>query len=183
MKGEVILILGGTRSGKSEFAQKLARGRKVLFVATAEPEDAEMRERIEEHKRRRPSEWATLEAGRELVSKIESKIRDFDLIIIDCLTLFLARFIKKANGEELEEEEALSEIKKLISLIKSSSQSFILISNEMSMGVVPQAHLARRFLDLQGRVNQMLAECADRVYLMIAGIPHKIKERGEGDVG
>ena len=170
----LILVLGGARSGKSSFAQRLAQelGQKVLFVATAEPLDEEMKERIEEHRRRRPKDWRTLEAPFGVGKRISQELRGADVVLIDCLTLLLSNLMGKGGNLE---KRIKTELKELLLCIEDSRASFILVSNEVGMGIVPGYKSSRLFRDLQGRVNQLLAERADEVYLMVAGLPLRLK--------
>lgn len=161
----ITLILGGARSGKSNFAQKLAEGRKVLFVATAEALDDEMRERIEEHKKQRPSSWRTLEAPNKLGKKIAESTGDSEVVIIDCMTMLVSNTLSDVKKE----------IEELIDCMKKVNADFIIISNEVGLGIVPENKLSRIYRDALGWVNKRLAEFADEVYFMIAGIPVKIK--------
>lgn len=161
----ITLILGGARSGKSSFAQKLAEGRKVLFVATAEALDDEMKARIEEHRRSRPSTWRTLEATARLGKKIAENAGDAEVIIIDCITMLVSNALRDAEKE----------VDELIDCMNKVNADFIVISNEVGLGIVPENKLSREYRDTLGLVNQRLTECADEVFFMIAGIPVKIK--------
>jgi adenosylcobinamide kinase/adenosylcobinamide-phosphate guanylyltransferase len=161
----ITLILGGARSGKSSFAQKLAESRKVLFVATAEALDDEMRERIEEHKKQRPSSWRTLEATSRIGKKIAENVGNAEVVIIDCITMLVSNVM-----HEIERE-----LDELIDCMKKVDASFIIISNEVGLGIVPENKLSRTYRDALGWVNKRLAEYADEVFFMIAGIPVKIK--------
>jgi len=174
---EYIFILGGARSGKSRFAQELA-GRlsnKVLFIATGEPRDEEMRARIEEHRKARPKSWRTLEMPTNISRQLEVEIGDAEVVIIDCLTLLVSNLI----GEELDylkaEKRVLAEINGLIKGIDKLNASFIITSNEVGMGLVPETKLGRLYRDILGKANHLIAQRANEVYLMLAGIPVKIK--------
>ena len=177
MAKKLIFILGGARSGKSRFAQELAGklSNKVLFIATGEPRDEEMRARIDEHKKARPPSWRTLEIPTNVGEQLELKIGDAEVVIIDCLTLLVANRL----GEELDYQKAekpvLAEIDRLIASLDKLDASFIIISNEVGMGLVPETKLGRIYRDLLGKAHQLVAQCADEVYFMIAGIPVKIK--------
>ncbi len=180
MKKKCILILGGARSGKSSFAQILAKemGEDVLFVATAEPLDEEMRARIEEHKKGRPKSWQTLEIPLNVGKEIAKRAEHFPIIILDCLTLFISNLLTR-EGEELDshslEEVAMKEIGELIECINKVDATFIVVSNEVGTGLVPNHKIGRAYRDILGKSNQLLAQLADEVYLMVAGIPMKIK--------
>jgi adenosylcobinamide kinase/adenosylcobinamide-phosphate guanylyltransferase len=178
---KIILIIGGARSGKSRFAQELAGklGSNVLFVATGEPRDEEMQARINEHKKARPRGWRTMETPINVARQLELHIGDADVVIIDCLTLLVSNRL----GEELDhpkaEKQVLSEIYKLISSIKKLDAIFIIVSNEVGTGLVPETKLGRIYRDLLGKANQMIAQHANEVYFMIAGLPVKIKSAGK----
>jgi len=174
---KLILILGGARSGKSTFAQSLAKGlgERVLYVATGEPLDEEMRSRIEAHKRGRPSSWTTLEIPTEVGRRIAGQMGDAEVVIIDCLTLLISNLLPEGEDYNLQEQRVTAEINELIDCIKSSPASFVIVSNEVGMGLVPANPLGRRYRDLLGLSNQRLAQHADEVYIMLAGIPVEIK--------
>lgn len=181
-----ILILGGARSGKSTFAQKLASdmGQRVLFVATAAPLDEEMRQRIEAHKKARPRGWRTMEVATGVGNKLSRQIGDAEVVIIDCLTLLISNILGEASevaDSPLLNRRVMTQVKALIRCLEKSSASFIIVSNEVGMGLVPAYPSGRLFRDLLGKANQLVAEQADDVYLMVAGIPvevKKLKSRG-----
>jgi adenosylcobinamide kinase/adenosylcobinamide-phosphate guanylyltransferase len=170
----VTLVLGGVRSGKSRYAQRLAeRSSRVTFVATAEPRgDEEMRRKIERHRAERPQHWATLEEPLDLAGAIESAGRDRDLLLIDCLTLFAANILE-ADGED--RERLQSRIDAFLSALKATPSSLVLVSNEVGSGIVPAFALGRRYRDLLGEINQCVASIADNVVLMVAGLPLALK--------
>ncbi len=180
-----ILITGGARSGKSSFAQELAVKQKepVLFVATAEPLDSEMVKRIAEHRKSRPPGWITLEASRHLGEQIHKAIGSTKkLVVIDCITLLLSNAFneyKEKSDEQLDdaaiEKLCFSEIDELLVCMISHASSFIIVTNEVGDGIVPLTRMGRLFRDILGRVNQTLARECDTVYLMVAGIPLKVK--------
>ena len=186
MAEQCILILGGARSGKSRFAQEMAlrfSGR-VLFVATGEALDEEMRQRIEEHKRRRPPSWRTVEVATGVGRKIREDIGDAQIVIVDCLTLLVSNVIGWHGNDpeqitpELVDKRLTVEIEEFVGCIEDSNATFILVSNEVGMGLVPENSLGRLYRDLLGKVNQVLAERADCVYFMLSGIPLKLKGDG-----
>ena len=183
MKGKFILILGGVRSGKSQFAQEMASrmGGGVLFVATGEPLDEEMRHRIEEHRKMRPSNWRTVEAPLSVGRRIREQIGDAQVVIVDCLTLLVSNVIGRCGDPEqvdarLVSEKVAVEIEELVACIEEAGASFVLVSNEVGMGLVPDNRLGRLYRDCLGKANRELAERADTVYFMIAGIPMVVKE-------
>jgi len=179
-----ILITGGARSGKSSYAQELASesGEKVLFVATAEALDEEMRQRIEEHKRNRPSSWTTLEITAGVGDKVLEKIGNARIVIIDCITLLINSIFNRATDlssgridTSLAEKEVEEEINGLIDCMNKLDAGFIIVTNEVGMGLVPANETGRLYRDLLGRANSILAGYADEVYLMVSGLPVRIK--------
>ena len=177
MSKKCILILGGARSGKSRFAQNLAGklGEKVLFVATGGAIDEEMRSRIEEHKKARPRTWHTLEAPVKIGERIEGQIGNADVVIIDCITMLISNLLLGEEDDRYKEEQVTTEIDQLIECIDKLEATFILVSNEVGLGLVPESRLGRFYRDLLGRANQLLAQHADEVYVMVAGIPVEVK--------
>jgi len=178
------LLLGGARSGKSSYAERLAKelGGRVLFVATAEAGDEEMRRRIEKHKKGRPAGWKTLEASLDVAACLPGPAVQADVVILDCITLLMNNILcrQMAGGEaeldaERVEKEANLEIDALIECMKKSQASFIIVSNEVGCGLVPADAMSRLYRDMLGRANQTLAAFADYVYLMVAGIPLPLK--------
>jgi adenosylcobinamide kinase / adenosylcobinamide-phosphate guanylyltransferase len=181
---KIILLLGGARSGKSHFAQEYAakNADKVLFVATATGGDEDMRLRIEKHKRERPANWHTLEATCHIGKEIEATVCDEELVIIDCITLLVNNIFCRYDENQFEkiedailEKEVLLEINELLVCLKKVEVSFIIVSNEVGLGLVPDNRMGRLYRDILGRANQMLASKADEVYLMVAGIPLRAK--------
>jgi adenosylcobinamide kinase/adenosylcobinamide-phosphate guanylyltransferase len=185
MSGKCIFISGGARSGKSRFAQELASGmnRKVLFVATAEPLDIDMKARIEKHQADRPDSWITLEASTNVAAKIAEHIGDAEIVLLDCLTLLVSNVIlgedRGFSSEEINADEAedrvVEEIQSIIDFMQKSQATFIIVSNEVGLGVVPENRFARIYRDLLGKANQLVARYADEVYFMVSGIPIKVK--------
>ena len=174
------LILGGARSGKSTHAQQLARergGDDVLFVATAQALDEEMQTRIEAHRRGRPATWRTLEAPRhtgEAIIQAESRA----IVLVDCLTLLVSNAVLALpeSASALEgESAALAEVDELIAAYRRGTASWIVISNEVGLGLVPPYPVGRTYRDALGRANQCLAAKADEVLFLVAGIPMKVK--------
>jgi adenosylcobinamide kinase/adenosylcobinamide-phosphate guanylyltransferase len=188
MDSRLVLILGGARSGKSAHAEKLARelgGKDVLYVATAEARDHEMLERIRAHHAARPPGWRTLEAplgaGQRAAAELaRASAGDPEprVVILDCLTL-LATNALLGLGEEAPREKAdgavRSEIDGILEAIRRTTATWIVVSNEVGLGIVPVYPLGRAFRDALGRANQRLAAAADQVLLMVAGIPMRIK--------
>jgi adenosylcobinamide kinase/adenosylcobinamide-phosphate guanylyltransferase len=179
-----ILITGGARSGKSSFAQELASklGGTVLFVATATAGDEEMKQRIEEHRRRRSPAWHTLEATTHIGAQIRQRIGGARVVIVDCITLLVnnlfSEYGRRANEQidtALLEKEVTAEISELMECINQVDASFVIVTNEIGLGLVPADKVSRLYRDLLGRANQVLAGRADEVYLMLAGLPVSVK--------
>jgi adenosylcobinamide kinase/adenosylcobinamide-phosphate guanylyltransferase len=175
-----ILLIGGAGSGKSHFAQELAKrlGKPVLFVATAAAGDEEMLQRIEEHRRQRPPTWKTLEVTTDVGKNILEKIGGAKVVIVDCITL-LANNILSQYSEAIDasivEKRLAAEIDGLIGCTQKLDASFIIVTNEVGLGVVPTSRLGRLYRDLLAGANQKLAEAADEVYLMVAGLAVPLK--------
>jgi adenosylcobinamide kinase / adenosylcobinamide-phosphate guanylyltransferase len=169
----VTLVLGGVRSGKSRYALQLAADvRHVTFVATAERrEDEEMKRKIERHRAERPSHWATVEEPLDLANAIAAA-GDCDLLLIDCLTLFAAKVLEVCGEDASRVSETVAG---LCAALKQPPCSVILVSNEVGSGVVPSFEMGRRYRDVLGEINQQVAAIADRVVLMVAGLPLALK--------
>jgi len=164
------LVLGGARSGKSRYAESLiaASPPPWIYVATAEAGDTEMAERIALHRARRGKGWQTVEAPQDLAATLASLESDAP-VLVDCLTLWLSnRMLAGADAE--------AEMAHLEAALASRPAPTILVSNEVGFGIVPDNELARRFRDLQGRLNQRMAARAGRVILMVAGLPLVVKD-------
>jgi adenosylcobinamide kinase / adenosylcobinamide-phosphate guanylyltransferase len=165
----VTLVLGGARSGKSRYAEGLieALPSPWIYVATAEAHDAEMTERIATHRSRRGSGWQTIEAPHDLALRLAAAPAGAS-VLVDCLTLWL-------SNRMLAEADVETEADDLEAVLNRRAGATVLVSNEVGFGIVPDNALARRFRDLQGRLNQRVAACADRVILMVAGLPLTVK--------
>jgi adenosylcobinamide kinase / adenosylcobinamide-phosphate guanylyltransferase len=176
------LILGGARSGKSDHAEQVARasGRSVLFIATAQPFDDEMRERIKKHRAARPAKWKTLEAPVQVGSALISQASQLkaDVVILDCITLLVSNVLL-ALPEDSSVEQVLQNVQAEIeALLRAQAElggQWLVVSNEVGLGVVPPYPLGRVYRDALGWANQSLARAADKVILMVAGIPTVIK--------
>jgi adenosylcobinamide kinase/adenosylcobinamide-phosphate guanylyltransferase len=174
---QIILLLGGARSGKSHYAQQLAAelGKKVLFVATGEGLDEEMKSRIAEHKKDRPQNWRTLEIPTGVGKGIEKQIGDAEVVVIDCITLLISNLLRGEPDYPEAEKIIKAEINKLIAAMDKLNASFVIVSNEVGMGLVPETKLGRVYRDLLGKANQLLAGHATEVYLMLACLPVQVK--------
>ena len=173
MNKKIILITGGARSGKSRFAEELARqfpGSKA-YLATAQALDEEMAERIRRHQNNRAADWQTLEEPLEVPDCLEAEGNRFDLILLDCLTLWVSNLMMA----ERKEQEILGEGDRLIQACQRAKGSIILVGNEVGLGIVPDNPPARMFRDLSGLIQQKVAREADEVYFLVSGIAQRIK--------
>ena len=178
---ELVLVLGGVRSGKSAFAQSLAHrlARRVTVVATARAEDEEMRLRIEEHRRKRPAHWRTVERPTGIGEAARAEEGRADVIVVDCLTMLVANMMSQTARDWSETEARVrKEVEELLKACEAVSSTVIVVSNEVGMGVVPPYPVGRRYRDLLGWANQHVARAADRVYWMAAGLAIEIKASG-----
>ena len=179
MARQLILILGGARSGKSAFAERLAmQGGRVLYVATAEALDPGMERRIAAHRQQRPAEWGTLEEPLDLATAIPPALAEYDTCLLDCLTLWVSNLILSMEGNPDAERDILSATQELLEASDRSPANWIVVSNETGLGVVPPTSLGMAYRDALGRVNQAVAARADRVYFMVAGLALEMKSLG-----
>lgn len=168
--GNITLILGGARSGKSRYAERLIESEPApwIYLATAEARDSEMERRIAEHRARRDRRWQTIEAPHDLAGAL-SALPSRSAVLVDCLTLWLSnRLLADADIDR--------EIEGLERALASHDGAVAVVSNDVGSGIVPDNALARRFRDLQGVLNQRIAAKASRVVLMVAGLPLAVKE-------
>jgi len=192
--GKLTFILGGARSGKSSYAQRLAEKHagRVAFIATATPGDDEMAERILQHQKERPPGWGTLEIPFGVATALASaptggagaaNPMQADIILLDCLTLLVSNLLFQGSQDEVDEGTAAArvetEISGLLGFIRGSRADWIIVSNEVGLGLVPPYPLGRIYRDLLGRANQELAASADEVVWMVAGIPVPIQNYRE----
>lgn len=170
---EIIFVTGGCRSGKSRFALDYANKHfeGKVFLATAPALDDEMRQRIKAHQEARGPEWATIEEQTEIAKAVASLESHVDVIVIDCMTLWLSNLLMA--GEQ--ESQLFSRTETLIEAIQKIPQSVIIVSNEVGSGIVPVNDMARQFRDIMGTVNQRLAACADVVVWTVVGLPQVVK--------
>ncbi len=180
--GRLTLILGGARSGKSSYAQSLAdaTGKPVTFVATAQALDEEMSARIQKHRRERPVDWQTLEIPLG-VAQHAQEVKS-DVVILDCVTLLvnnsMMQFVKDDLVDEVPFTQAVQkEVDELIASVREKEGHWLIISNEVGLGLVPPYQMGRVYRDVLGWANQRLALAADKVIFMVAGIPTVIKEK------
>lgn len=168
------LVLGGVRSGKSRYAEQQARasGLRVVYIATAIPGgDAELEERIRRHRSYRPAEWVTVEEPVALGSALRKLASAEHCLLIECLTLWLAHLLTSGSADRLD-----SECSSLLRAMEDIPGHVILVSNETGLGIMPPGALTRRFLDVSGELHQSLAALCDRVTLVVAGLPQRLKE-------
>jgi len=194
MLSKLFFLLGGVRSGKSEYSEKLVSSisEKAAYIATSEIIDDEMKKRIEVHRKRRPKSWVTYEILgedikihklREIFNQIISK--KIDVVLIDCITNLLSRIIYKYKLDKVEvidnklekaiEKEVVLFFDSFLEIIKNSNLNVVIVSNEVGLGVVPPYSLGRIFRDLIGIINKKIAACSDEVYFFVAGLEQRLK--------
>ena len=169
---ELLLVLGGARSGKSTWALRYTEERytSYLFMATAQTLDGEMEERVKRHKETRGPQWGLLEEPLEIAKALIDNCKGFEAVLLDCLTVWLSNVLLD-KGEELVDEY----VRTLLEAFKIAEQSIIMVSNEVGMGIIPDNPLGRKFRDLAGHLNQEIAKTADKVILTVAGLPVYLK--------
>lgn len=184
--GERILVTGGARSGKSTFGEELLKkydGPKA-YIATAIAFDEGMKNRIEKHQNQRPDCWKTYELPYNISSEVKSISKEFDHVIIDCITVFVTNILLRENcdwdqitQEEVDpiERKIVKEINAMVDAFKAEDLNVIFITNEVGSGIVPERPLGRIYRDIAGRVNQLLGKRCEHVYATISGIPLKLK--------
>ncbi len=176
MTNNITLVLGGARSGKSSYAEKLAieSGLPVTYIATAQVFDDEFKTRVQHHKDRRPASWTLVEEPHRLAQTLTCLAKANHCLIVDCLTVWLAQWIcddcspPRDSSWQLEREAFLT-------LLPTLTETIILVSNEVGMGIVPLGEINRQFQDEQGRLNQAVAEIANSAVFIAAGLPLKLK--------
>jgi adenosylcobinamide kinase/adenosylcobinamide-phosphate guanylyltransferase len=189
--GKLILLLGGARSGKSTYAENLAKqdGGSVLYVATAEAKDEEMDLRIEKHHASRPDDWGLIEAPRNVAEALRESRSGESVVLVDCITFLVSNYLVAAAGPEEDpfdkpsanpfdediEAEVVADVEALAAYAQAEDVTMLVVSNEVGMGLVPPYELGRAYRDILGRANQILARHADEVMLLVAGIPMTVK--------
>ncbi|MFW6333754.1 MAG: bifunctional adenosylcobinamide kinase/adenosylcobinamide-phosphate guanylyltransferase [Desulfosalsimonas sp.] len=171
---QVHLVLGGCRSGKSSYALEIAEAAADgtnIFVATCVPADEEMQARVVRHQQERDRKWTTVEAPIALPGAIREHAASADVIVVDCLTLWVSNLMARYEKDE----QVTEKVKTLAEALNAVSCPVLLVSNEVGSGIVPENPMARRFRDLAGFANQHVATFADRVTLMVAGIPMQLR--------
>lgn len=178
------LILGGARSGKSAYAERLASesGKEVIYIATASAGDSEMAARIEHHRKQRPAHWTTVEEGLSLASALRTWRAPQRVVLVDCLTLWLTNLLF-SDGTEYPDVGALTlpdrfhaeRTALLDEIARHEAGAIIFVSNEVGMGIVPYGAVSRAFADEAGRLNQAVAAVCDHVAFVAAGLPLTLK--------
>lgn len=168
-----LLVTGGVRSGKSAYALRRAEaaGERRAFVATAEIRDEEMRARVQRHQEERASSWRALEAPLQIADLLDPKQLEVDVVLVDCLTLWLSNLLESDPSDEA----VLAEFRHLTRAISASPGPLVLVTNEVGFGIVPTSKLGRRFRDLAGILGQQVATVCDEVVLIAAGLPLSLK--------
>jgi len=178
--GRLILLLGGARGGKSDYAQRLAQDAarvsdgEVCFIATAQGLDEDMAKRIARHRTERPSNWRTIEEPCQ-IDEAFRQASEARIVIVDCLTLFVSNWLMRHEDEHECEQLVRRITREFLELAQTQQQTIICVSNEVGLGIVPDTRMGRVFRDLLGRVNQDFAAAADEVYLLVAGVPMQVK--------
>ena len=171
---ELIFIIGGCRSGKSTYALQTAEkvpAESKIYIATCVPQDDEMKQRVARHQKERSQDWVTVEAPLDLPEAILQNSRRANVILIDCLTLWMSNLLIETGDEN----KIMKTISQLIDALEKAECPVILVSNEVGTGIVPENRLARQFRDITGWLNQAVARCANKVVWMVAGIPVTVK--------
>jgi adenosylcobinamide kinase / adenosylcobinamide-phosphate guanylyltransferase len=174
LSGPVIYITGGVRSGKSAFAQSLAEQQQgaLLYVATAQAGDEEMRERIRQHRAARGDRWKTLEEPLALVDRLPAAAAGVSGVLLDCVTLWLTNLLLDLDEDP---QRVLAEVDRLIAVLPHISAPVHIVTNEVGYGIVPENRLARIFRDLAGEANQRLAAASSEAWLVVSGLPVRLK--------
>lgn len=184
---KLVLVTGGSRSGKSNFAESLciSQNNSTAYIATSIPFDEEMKDRVRKHKESRPNIWHTYEIYKDIYSIIESISNKHKTVILDCVTLLVNNLMfqydidfDNTTSKEINEMEIYikDQVEKLINEIEKTNLYFVIVTNELGMSLVPDNKLCRVYSDVVGRINQYIASKADEVYFVVSGIPMKIKE-------
>ncbi|WP_434793840.1 Bifunctional adenosylcobalamin biosynthesis protein CobU [Terrisporobacter petrolearius] len=182
----IILVTGGARSGKSSFAESLCikQNNKTAYIATSVAFDDEMKNRVKKHQESRPKNWKTYEIYKDIYSIVEELNKNHDTVIMDCVTLMMNNLmfthgieVDEATSEELNELENYirEQITKLLEAVKKTNLYFVIVTNEIGMGIVPENKLSRIYGDFVGRANQLIASYSNEVYFVVSGIPMKVK--------
>ncbi len=186
--GQIILVTGGVRSGKSAFAERYAAhcaaaGVHVAYIATAQVYDTEMRQRVDLHQARRPADWSTYEAPFFSENAIRAAGESHGVILFDCITMFLSNDMLQYPEDEQERDSFVLHVEERIGALVQAAQEVeattIFVTNEVGAGIVPEHRLGRLYRDMAGLANQQIARSAAEVYLVTCGIPVNIKKIAE----
>lgn len=180
------MVTGGARSGKSSYAEKLCIDNKdkVAYIATSIAFDEGMKDRIKKHRESRPKEWKTYEIYKDIYKSIDEISKYNNTVLLDCVTLLVNNLMfefdldwDNCSREEIDniEQYIQNQVEKLIEEIRKTDLYFVFVTNELGMGVIPANRLSRIYTDIAGRINQKIASLSDEVYMLISGIPLKIK--------
>jgi len=183
--GKIVFIVGGARSGKSRYAEKLVSeiSEKKLYIATGLALDSEMEDRIKRHRKDRGDSWVTLEASTEVEKALKEESFG-EVVLLDCMTVLVTNlmFAKDVNYDEISMEEfsqveieITKKIKSLLNYMEKDKRNYIIVSNEVGLGLVPPYALGRYFRDIAGRINQIVASYADEAFFIASGLPLKLK--------
>jgi len=166
------LVIGGIKSGKSRLAESIATaaGKQIVVIATATADDEEMQHRIAKHRESRPVHWQVVEEPLELGRVLRQNCTSDNIVIIDCLTLWLTNLLIRDKEDQLRDEISI-----LHSALNSAAGEVVMVSNETSMGIIPMGELSRKFCDEAGLLHQQISACCDNVVLTVAGLPLVIK--------
>lgn len=167
------LVLGGARSGKSSYAEKLAKlsGQNVVYIATAQIRDDAIAERVELHQQSRPEQWFTAECPIKLGSALQQYAVEGTTVLVDCLTMWITNLLCEADAET----KLIKEQKLFFSVLSEIKGDVVFVSNEVGMGIIPMGELTRNYVDIAGRLHQDIAALADDVVLIVAGLPLVLK--------
>ncbi len=183
--GKIIYITGGARSGKSTLAEKIALDnyKDRIYLATAIPYDAEMKDRIKKHHNQRGDNWTTVEGYKNLEKKLE-KVESKEVVLLDCLTNMVSNLLLENSVDwdmvtptevNKMEDDIMKEIENLLEYIRGYSGDFIIVSNELGLGLVPPYPLGRYFRDISGRINQKIAKNSHEAYMVVSGLKVQLK--------
>lgn len=186
--GRLIYVTGGARSGKSSYAENYVNNsgrKKRIYIATAIPFDEEMKARVAKHQKDRGENWETLEGYRNLVERLKDKELEGAIVLLDCMTNLVTNLMimdREADWDNMKndeiravEDEIKKEVTELLEYLTKSSADTVVVSNELGMGIVPVSALGRYFRDIAGRMNQLTALKSDEAYLIVSGLPVKLK--------
>lgn len=184
---KLILVTGGARSGKSSYAENILRkvDGEILYIATSIPFDDEMKDRVKKHRERRPLNWHTYEGYKNLGKAFNEMGKKYNGVLLDCVTIMVTNLMFDGASDEVEnlsadalndlEEKILAQIEEFLKAAEKSDAVTVMVTNEVGDGIVPENKLARIFRDIAGRTNQYIASKCDEVYLVVCGIPVKIR--------